>query len=107
MADPDPTRVRAQRSLQEGGRRRWLIPGAIFAAICIALFIGTLQLQILVPTIALVLTASLFAAMVVVALTVERARTRNRAMAWLMGAMAVSALACAVIVMAGEWSTAV
>jgi hypothetical protein len=40
-----------------------------------------------------------------VALTGERVRTRNRAMAWLMGAMAVSALACAVIVMAGEWST--
>jgi len=28
-------------------------------------------------------------------------------MAWLMGAMAVSALVCAVVVMAGEWSTAV
>jgi len=103
MADSDPTRVRAQRSLQEGGRRRWLIPGAIFAAICIALFIGMLQLQILVPTIALVLTGSLFAAMVVVSLTVRRAPTRNRAMAWLMGAMAVTALACAALVMAGEW----
>ena len=105
MAKTDPTQVRAQRSLQEGRRRRWLFPGAVFATICIALFIGMLQLQILVPTVALVLTASLFAAMVVVALTVERVRTRNRAMAWLMGAMAVSALAFAVIVMAGEWST--
>lgn len=103
MAGQDPTRVRAQRSLQEGGRRRWLIPGGIFAAICIALFIGMLQLQILVPTIALVLTASLFAAMVVVSLTVGQAPTRNRAMAWLMGAMAVSALVCAALVMAGEW----
>ncbi|GMM95557.1 hypothetical protein [Microbacterium sp. MTN4-26] len=107
MADSDPTRVRSQRSLQGGGRRRWLIPGAIFAAICIALFIGMLQLQILVPTIGLVLTASLFAAMVVVAVTVGQARTRNRAMAWLMGAMAVSALACAVVVMAREWSAMV
>ncbi|MDZ8199934.1 hypothetical protein RZO50_00260 [Microbacterium sp. SSW1-59] len=107
MAETDPTRVRAQRSLQEGGRRRWLIPGAIFAAICIALFIGMLQLQTLVPTIGLVLTASLFAAMVVVAVTVGRARTRNRAMAWLMGTMAVSALVCAALVMAGEWSAMV
>ncbi len=104
MTQNDPTRVTSQTALQGGRRRRWLIPAGIFAAIVLALFIAALQLQLVVPIIGIVWVASLYAAMLVVAGTVRSARTRNRAFAWLMGAMAFGGLVCAAALMYIEWS---
>ena len=104
MTENDPTRVTSQTALQSGRRRRWLIPAGIFAVIVLALFIAALQLQLLVPIIGIAWVASLYAAMLIAAATVRADRTRNRTLAWLMGAMAFGALVCAAALMYIEWS---
>lgn len=100
----DPTRVTSQPALQGGTRRRWLIPAGIFAAIVLALFIAALQLQTIVPIVGIALVASLYAAMLVAAGTIRDSRSRNRAFASLMGAMALGALVCAAALMIIEWT---
>ncbi|HET8927574.1 MAG TPA: hypothetical protein VFN24_07045 [Microbacterium sp.] len=104
MTEHDPTRVTSQTALQGGRRRRWLIPAGIFAAISLALFIAALQLQTAVPVIGIAVVASVYAAMLVAAGTIRAARARNRTLAWLMGAMAFGALACAVALAFIEWT---
>lgn len=106
MSNPesDPTRVRAQQALQTGRRRRWLIPGGLFAAVALALFLAAFSLQVVVPLIGVGLVIALYGAMVTVAITVADPRSRNRTMAWLMGTMAVGSLVLAVVLWALEWS---
>jgi hypothetical protein len=103
MTERDPTRGTSQAALQGGRRRRWLIPAGIFAVIVLGLFIAALHLQTLVPIIGIALVASLYLAMLIAAWTIRAPRTRNRALAWLMGAMALGALVCAGALMIIEW----
>jgi len=101
----DPTRVTNQRALSTSSGSIWLVVGGIFAAICVAVLATLLWRS--PPGLALagaIAVAVLYAAMVVVKLTVRRDRLRLGVLASLMGAIAVVALACVVTVATVEWN---
>lgn len=98
----DPTWVRNQPALRTARRRQWLIPGVVLAAVAVGMLIATLQLQVLVPTIGIVLVVGCLIAMVLVATLVADPRRRDVTFAWLMGAMTVAALTTLSLVVLGE-----
>lgn len=82
-----------QTALRQGRARRWLIPSTGLAAIGLVLFALAIPLQPVLGVVGIILTVALTAAMWIVAVRVADAPARNRAHAWLMGAMAVEILA--------------
>ncbi|NQX37184.1 hypothetical protein [Herbiconiux sp. VKM Ac-2851] len=95
----DPTLVRNQTALQQGRRRRWLIPGGILAAIILGLLAAALTLEVFIPTIGIIVAGALFVGMVIVSVAVPSPRLRNRVLAGLMGAMALSGLVVLVLLL--------
>ena len=86
---PDPTDLTNQASLQHGAASRWLVPAAVLAAVVIVLSVVALQLQIVIPVVAIVFVIAVWVAMFVLARRNEDIRRRNRVLAWLMGGMAI------------------
>lgn len=86
---PDPTDLTNQAALQHGASSRWLVPSAVLAAVVIVLSVIALQLQLIVPIIAIILVVALWAIMFALSRRDIDPRRRNRTFAWLMGAMAI------------------
>jgi hypothetical protein len=86
---PDPTDLSNQTSLQHGASSRWLVPAAVLAGVVIVLSVIAMQLQFVIPVIAIVFVVALWFVMLVVSRRTPDIRHRNRTLAWLMGAMAI------------------
>ena len=89
---PQPTDVTAQLALQRGASSRWLVPSAVLAAIAIVLFVWAFSLQLILPIIGIVYVVVMWLVMLLVSRAPGEPRTRNRRLAWFMGALAVGAL---------------
>lgn len=89
---PDPTDLTNQAALQHGAASRWLVPAAVFAGVVIVLSIIALQLQFVVPVIAILFVTVIWAAMFLTSRRTDDRRRSNRALAWLMVGMAVGSL---------------
>ena len=89
---PQPTDVTAQPALQRGASSRWLVPSAVLAAIAIVLFVWAFSLQLILPIIGIVYVVVMWLVMLLVSRAPGEPRTRNRRLAWFMGALAVGAL---------------
>jgi len=96
--------VRNQPALREGGRARWLVPGAILGAVAIGMLVVTMQRQAGESLVGIVIVAALYAAMLVCAWAVRSRRARNLTLAWLMLGMAIAALGVLLIVLVTERS---
>ena len=84
--DPEPKgRARANTTV-------WLVAGGALAVLMLAFFIYGFTLQIVVPIIGLIVTIGLYIGLVVAALTIPHGRKRLRALAIIMGALALSML---------------
>lgn len=84
--DPEPKgRARANTAV-------WLVAGGALAVLMLAFFIYGFTLQIVVPIIGLIVTIGLYIGLVVAALTIPHGRKRLRALAIIMGALALSML---------------
>lgn len=89
---PQPTDVTAQPALQRGASSRWLVPSGVLAAIAIVLFVWAFSLQLIVPIIGIAYVVVMWVVMLLVSRAPGEPRTRNRRLAWFMGALAVGAL---------------
>ena len=89
---PQPTDVTAQPSLQKGASSRWLVPSAVLAVIAIGLFAWAFSLQLILPIIGIVYVVVMWIVMLLVSRAPGDVRTRNRRLAWFMGALAVGSL---------------
>lgn len=103
-APEDETGVRAQPALTSSTGAIWLIVGGLLATSGIAVL--ALMIGLGIPGVAItgiILIVLLYAAMIVVRLSVHHGRPRLLALAWLMGAIAVVALLSVGAITAHEW----
>lgn len=94
----DPTRVRVQPALTTSSGRRWLLWGGLLAGIsCVVLAVLAIT-RVPAAWVAVAVIVALYAAMVIVRVTVTSQHARLLALAWLMGITAVIALVSVVLV---------
>lgn len=101
---PNPTDLTQQASLQQGSSSRWLVPAGVLAGIVIVLSLWALSLNVVIPIIAIAFVVLMWVTMLVVSLRQQDAPRRNRALAWLMGGMALGGLAAFLALYAVEAS---
>jgi len=94
----DPTRVTAQPALTESTGRRWLIWGAVLGALALVVLGLLVPVEPVTALTGCTLVVLIYIAMVVVRVAVHPRRARLLTLAWLLGAMAVCALACVLLV---------
>ena len=99
----DPTRVTSQPALTTERPRWWYLWGGLFAAVSVAVLLWLLARQPVVAIVGVALVVLLYAAMLVVGMTIRPAGTRNLTFAWLMGTMALAAVAAVATIMVIEW----
>ncbi|NQX37165.1 hypothetical protein [Herbiconiux sp. VKM Ac-2851] len=80
-------------------RPRWLLFGAFLAAAGIVLFVVALRIQTITPVVGIIVTAVLYAAMLLTRLLARNPRTQNLVLAWLMGVMAAGLFALFLIIL--------
>jgi len=83
-------------------RRSWLVPGAALTAIFSWMFVVGLALQPVLPYIGIGLVVACYAAMIVASVMIHGREQRSNVLAWLMGAMATSAVVVLVVVLVME-----
>lgn len=97
----DPTRVTAQPALTSSHGRVWLIVGAVFCVIALAVLGALLTVQAAIAAPAMVVVLGCYIAMVVIRIAVRARRPRLYALAIVFGAMVAAALV-AVLLIAGS-----
>ena len=83
-------------------RRSWLIPGAVLTAIFSWMFVVGLTLQPVLPYVGIGLVVACYIGMIVASVTIDDRDRRSGVLAWLMGAMATSAVVVLVVVLVIE-----
>ena len=86
---PNQTDLSNQASLQHGASSRWLVPAGVLAGVVIVLSVIAMQLQFVIPIIAIVFVVALWFVMLAVSRSTSDIRRRNRTLAWIMGGMAI------------------
>lgn len=94
----DPTKVTAQPALTHSTGRRWLVWGAVLAAVALVVLGFLVPVEPVTAITGAALVVLLYVAMVIVRVTVSSVHGRLLALAWLLGAMAVAALVCILLV---------
>jgi hypothetical protein len=94
----DPLRVTAQPALTTSTGRRWLIWGAVLAAVSVGVLVALALARNPAGWVAVAIVIALYLAMVVVRVVVAATRARLIVLACLMGAIAIVALVSIVVV---------
>lgn len=95
----DETLARNQPAIRTGRRRGWIVPAAILAVVGVAALIAAFPLHPPLAITGIALIVGLMAAFLVCAWRIHHPRTRNLTLAWLMGAMAATAIVVLVVVL--------
>ncbi|WP_166979045.1 hypothetical protein [Paramicrobacterium fandaimingii] len=93
----DPTRMANQPALRTSSGAIWLVVGAVFVVICLVVLIPLVPLGNPAPLVGAVLIVLLYAAMIVVRFAVHSRIARLRALAVLLGLIAVIGLLAVLI----------
>lgn len=107
MTDPteyDPTSMRNQPAMRQGGEKRWLIAGGILLVVAGTIFAFLMPLQFASAGMALSLLVAGYLAMILSAIFIQSARAKSMTLAWLMAAMGISAVIGLVVLIALEWA---
>lgn len=95
--DDDPTKMVNQPALRTSSGAIWLIVGALFTVICVAVLIPLIPIGNPAPLIGAVLIVLLYLAMIVVRFAVRHRVARLRSMAALFGLIALIGLLAVLI----------
>jgi len=110
VTDPkedDPTSLRNQPAMREGSEKRWLIAGGILLVVAGTVFAFLMPLQFASAGMALALLVAGYLAMITSAIYIRSPRAKSMTLAWLMGAMALSAVIGLIVLIALEWAAGV